>query len=647
MPKTRRSGLKVRTRRLNRLLFGPPPNPLLEVLSDYAPDPEYKKYFVASSACKADVRPKLENVTSVRKINIKSIQYIYVPLDKAESRADYQAFRRAQDYRLTPITFTPGVDLDNPPPVPSWEFIASIKEDDPRRIRLIQRRAEILHLWFDAYHQNTGVPRFAHWSSIKAPGGSTRLRRHRRPCARSLRRRATWVPRVGTCTRTRRHVRCCIRATAYCVRFSRRTEDCLPLARVPGRGNGPPSRFLRRRDCRETEFRSKEVHELLKVLWEKFSTKYPDTSPIDSKTALMIITMIAQAKSNIASDNLDVLMKIGFGPRAMDDLLLARDACRMLKIKQSNKDVENSPVRYPNDHDLFKEIVTLLIDFFTSTEGNAYISFATDALNAIYHLANQPDKLIKELLLDIIEKGQLMTKDTDQVSDVSSTVLSRLLYIVGHVAIKQLVHLDVSIYKELKRVNMLREMQGKKKKRLPRSVLPTPNSKGRSANTSTSSNIRRGSRRENSTFTEDNGEEALEGAMDGVEVEFVSGALEHEIVTGNGLLVKFVPLVLDICQYPDKYNNEDVQTASSLALSKMMTVSCEFCEQSLQLLITILERSPYPGIRSNMLIGLNDLATRSPNEVEPWSKHICGSFSSHNILSYFLQKKLEIGEITV
>lgn len=74
--------------------------------------------------------------------------------------------------------------------------------------------------------------------------------------------------------------------------------------------------------------------------------KYPDTSPIDSRTALMIITMIAQAKSNIVSDNLDVLIKIGLGPRAKDDLLLARDTCRMLlKIKQNSKDIDKSPIR--------------------------------------------------------------------------------------------------------------------------------------------------------------------------------------------------------------------------------------------------------------------------------------------------------------
>lgn len=73
--------------------------------------------------------------------------------------------------------------------------------------------------------------------------------------------------------------------------------------------------------------------------------KYPDTSPIDSRAALMIITMMAQAESNIAIGNLEVLVKVGLGSRAKDDLLLARDTCRMLlKIKQDN-DIEKSPLR--------------------------------------------------------------------------------------------------------------------------------------------------------------------------------------------------------------------------------------------------------------------------------------------------------------
>lgn len=84
------------------------------------------------------------------------------------------------------------------------------------------------------------------------------------------------------------------------------------------------------------------------------------------------------------------------------------------------------------------------------------------------------------------------------------------------------------------------------------------------------------------------------------------------------------PLVLDVCRYPDKYNNEDLQAAGALALSKMMLVSSIFCEESLQLLITILERSPYPNIRANVLIGISDLTSRFPNQILPWMKHIYG-----------------------
>lgn len=377
--------------------------------------------------------------------------------------------------------------------------------------------------------------------------------------------------------------------------------------------------------------------ELLQVLWEKFSMKYPGTSPIDSRAALMLITMMSQAQSNIVSNNLDVLLKIGLGPRAKEDLLLARDTCRMLlKIKQDNKDVEKSPLRYANDHDVFREILSLLTESFVDANKNAYVSFATDALNVIYCLANQPDVLIKKLLLDITETAGLRNMDINQTPvGVAGDVLAKLLYMVGHVAIRQMVYLDVSVYKELKRRNLVREMQGKSKKRTKKNTVSLLNASKQSVNAPTPSNARTALRNKSHSASiisnEDNGENALEGAMDDAEAELINSTLENEIVSGNGLLAKFVPLVLDVCQYPDKYNNENLQAAGSLALSKMMTVSSEFCEQSLQLLVTILERSPYPGIRSNTLIGLSDLTTRFPNQVEPWSKHIYGRLRDEDV----------------
>ncbi|XP_034178146.2 condensin complex subunit 1-like isoform X3 [Osmia lignaria lignaria] len=364
--------------------------------------------------------------------------------------------------------------------------------------------------------------------------------------------------------------------------------------------------------------------EVLQVLWEKFSMKSSDTNSLDSRTALMLITMIAQAESNIITGNLEVLIKVGLGPRAKTDLLLARDTCRaLLKIKHKNDDIEKPPVRYPNDHEIFTKIFTLLTENFTNMEEDAYVSFATDAISTIYHLANQPEHLIKKLLLEVYKRGQF-----DSELPVPFLLLAKLLYVVGHIAIREMVHLDTSVYKELKRRDVIRQLRkeknsNKKGKEFDRSR--------KSTSTTTPSSARQMIRNKETTITEDNGEEAVEGAVEDADAEFINDVLENHVVTGDGLLSKFVPLVLDVCRYPDKYNSEDLQAAGALALSKMMLVSSIFCEESLQLLITILERSPYPNIRANVLIGISDLTTRFPNQILPWMQHIYGRLRDENI----------------
>ncbi|CAK9809075.1 Condensin complex subunit 1 [Anthophora quadrimaculata] len=364
-------------------------------------------------------------------------------------------------------------------------------------------------------------------------------------------------------------------------------------------------------------------NEVLQVLWEKFSMKSSDTDSLDSRTALMLITMIAQAQDSIITGNLEVLIKVGLGPRAKTDLLLARDTCRaLLAIKHKSDDIEKLSIRYTNDHEMFKQILTILMENFTNTEEDGYVSFATDAINAIYHLANQPDHLMKQLLLDVYVRGQFNNNSFQHT--VSCFLLSKLLYLIGHIAIKEMVHLDTSVYKELKRRDIIRKLKKDKNS----SKQKNDSRRSRSLNTlqaSTPSSARQILlNKETSMVMEDNGEEAVEGAAEDADAEFINDTLENHVVTGDGLLVRFVPLVLDVCQYHDKYNNEDVQAAGALALCKMMTVSSSFCEESLQLLITILERSPYPGIRANILIGISDLTTRFPNQIEPWMKHIYG-----------------------
>ncbi|XP_046412431.1 condensin complex subunit 1 [Neodiprion fabricii] len=378
-----------------------------------------------------------------------------------------------------------------------------------------------------------------------------------------------------------------------------------------------------------TLWREKEVisAEVFRVLWERFSLKLTDTLPEESRAALMLLTMASTTESAVVTGNFDILVSVGLGPRAETDLLLARDTCRaMTKVAVQNPDPLKCPSRLPNEHEVFEKILLLLVNKFQDIDETCYTTFSTEAINAIYHLADQPDLLMKQMLSQLVKNFQL-ANGTIHRRNMPSAQLANLLHVVGHIAIRQMIHLDMHVYKELKRRNTLIEMVKMKRKGdiNIRNIADTTARSIRDGELDTPSSASRMRRLKDTSTIEDNGQEAIEGATaDDSDAEFIHNVLENEVVSGNGLLAKFVPMVLDVCQHPEKYTDEDVQISGSLALSKMMTVSSLFCKEYLQLLITIMERSPYPSNRANLLVGVTDLMNRFPNEVEPWTKHVYG-----------------------
>ncbi|XP_031782071.1 condensin complex subunit 1-like isoform X1 [Nasonia vitripennis] len=380
--------------------------------------------------------------------------------------------------------------------------------------------------------------------------------------------------------------------------------------------------------------------EALQIMWEMFSLKLPNTTEEESRSALMLLRMAAEAEMNIMTDNLNVLVKVGLGPRAQNDLLLARDTCRaILAIKQDcSKDIDKSPIRYPNDHEMFKQITSLLVGSFLEERENGYTSFATDAINVIYQMADQPAQLAEQVLAQVAKLGNFIrspsSSSQESVVEHSAYSLSRFLFLIGHIGIREMVYLDQSIFKELKRRNTVRELKSEMKARVcnMRHRRKSMNVSLMSivSNVSASSSInlqvpgsaQRSIRRNKN---EEEQEDGMEGATaDDTDAEHINMVLEQELLSESGYLRKFVPLILDVCQHPDKYPLEVVQANGVLALSKLMTISSEFCEANLQLFVTILERSAYPQIRANILIGLADLMTRFPNQIEPWTSHIYG-----------------------
>lgn len=91
---------------------------------------------------------------------------------------------------------------------------------------------------------------------------------------------------------------------------------------------------------------------------------------------------------------------------------------------------------------------------------------------------------MKQLLIQLCTRGHFDADSSE--NNVSFFLLSKFLYTIGHVAIKQMVHLDTSVYKELKRRDAIRKLKKEKKSnknnsdlnksRISSTVVATPNS---------------------------------------------------------------------------------------------------------------------------------------------------------------------------
>ena len=226
---------------------------------------------------------------------------------------------------------------------------------------------------------------------------------------------------------------------------------------------------------------------------------------------------------------------------------------------------------------------------------------AEQAIGAIYVLSKYPDNLCSEILRrktkHVFQQRTTTSRQEEEVGtddynslptpppenpeprQKGSLALSQLLFLVGHIAIKQIVHLELCEL-EFKRRKAERE------KSKPLEASP-----------------------QKSTSADQDELDLIGGTTEDDFTEAMVHIRERELLYGeNSLLSNFGPLVTELCSNNTSYNNRDLQAAATLCMAKLMCVSSEYCEKNLPLLITILERSQDPITRSNVVITLGDMA---------------------------------------
>ena len=428
------------------------------------------------------------------------------------------------------------------------------------------------------------------------------------------------------------------------------------------------------------------VNELvIQKLWQIYGYQKKDISKNQRRGAIIVLGMLALSSPDIVVQEMEACLRIGLGELGRKDLGLARYTCIALRRmspppgKQSIAAAPTPTVKLPNDHAVLVRLAAMTEIVSDSKE---WYGVAEQAIGAIYVLSKHPDVLCSEILRRVTKRvfavqAQSRPTSSSGVDEMSTTptpveetasgkpgddatqrqssalALSQLLFIVGHVAIKQIVHLELCEL-EFKRRKAEKEKKSAPtpRKSLASAAEPTPIKKGR----------KRGAIKEQTPAPEEAADELdlMAGTTEDDFTEAIAQVRERELLFGpHSLLANFGSLVSDICANNTSYNHPTLQAQAALCLAKLMCVSSEYCENNLGLLLTILERSQDAVVRSNLVVALGDMAVcfnhlidentdflyRRLNDGDPSVKRTCLMTLTFLILAGQVKVKGQLGEM--
>lgn len=346
-------------------------------------------------------------------------------------------------------------------------------------------------------------------------------------------------------------------------------------------------------------------------LWQVYGVQKREISRTQRRGAIIIIGMLATANPEIVVGEMETMLRTGLASHGRGDLQLAKYTCIALRrINPTGRSAKDSTVRFarlPNDHAVCQRLAAITE---VQSDSKEWYGLAEQAISAIYAVAKHPDTLCSEVIRrktknvfgqpqsrpasrdETVQLTQQMTQNLDpQLSDPTVTMsspqdkptdrsnaisLSQLLFIVGHVAIKQIVHLELC------------ELDFKRRKQEKEKLAGTKEEKDKE---------------------EADELDLIGGTSEDDFTEAMTHIRERELLYGpSSLLAIFGPLVSEICANNTTYADKGLQASATLCLAKLMCVSSEYCETNLPLLITIMERSPDAIVRSNAVIALGDMA---------------------------------------
>jgi condensin complex subunit 1 len=378
-------------------------------------------------------------------------------------------------------------------------------------------------------------------------------------------------------------------------------------------------------------------------LWQVYGVQRREISRTQRRGAIIVLGMLATANPEIVVGEMETMLRTGLGIHGRTDLQLAKYTCVALsRLNPTGRQSKDSAVKFsrlPNEHAVLAKLAAITE---VPSESQEWFGVAEQAINAIYAVARHPDVLCSVIIRHRTKQvfsapqnsrpnsrdetrlqpnsgsgaeGEGELEDGAEVTVLGATqsqapgpkksnkdgviALSQLLFIVGHVAIKQIVHLELCEL-DFKRRKAEKEKNAAAAKAAKQPSPSAPASRKASA-----------AAKDKPEDDEDEGDELdlIGGTSEDDFTDAMAHIRERELLFGpSSLLALYGPLVSEICANNTTYKDRGLQAAATLCLAKLMCVSSEYCEANLPLLITIMERSTDATVRSNAVIALGDMA---------------------------------------
>ncbi|KAI6126776.1 non-SMC mitotic condensation complex subunit 1-domain-containing protein [Pisolithus sp. B1] len=419
-------------------------------------------------------------------------------------------------------------------------------------------------------------------------------------------------------------------------------------------------------------------HDIINKLWQVYSSTKP-LPAYQRRGAVIILGMLALAKRSIVEEKVEVLLKVGLGKLGKTDLMLARYTCVALqRLNGSAKKVKgsllNKTLRLEMNNAIFRKLQEAIEHPCRSKD---WFGMAEQAINTIYALGEHPGELCGRIIKNLTRRAfarrpqapqestfvpegpDAMDQDAEtesascapasQISSATQSTrqengdqaakdsgdafqLSQLLFVVGHVAIKHIVFLEL-VEREWKRQ--------KDEKDLAEKLAAGVNSPNKASKET----------------------EELDQVAGNVEDEIgdrIASVRETELLYGpQSLLAIYGPMLVHVCGSPHKFKNRTLRGAATLSFAKFLCVSSQFCDQHHHLLFKILETSKDPDIRGNIVIALGDVAVSFSNIIDENSNELYKGLSdddlvvkkntlmvlTHLILNGMIKVKGQLGEM--